>query len=129
MARKVQYEPLQPVHRRHLAELLAQLAPYAANERHPLHTHASHLLSTICWYWTADAYDPKSKRVIRDAFKTDWTRLRYTKKAHERWQMNIERRKADPTHKPFAGIQHDHSVPRDVLLALMVRPPICVKGI
>lgn len=129
MARKIKHEPLLPVHRRHLAELLAQLAPHAANEQDPLQTHAAHLLSTICWYWSADAYNPNSGRVVRDGFKTDWTRLRYTAKAYARWETNVARRKADPKHKEFAGIQHDHAVPRDVLLSLMMRPPSSVASI
>jgi hypothetical protein len=129
MGRRVQHQPLLPVHRRHLAELLAQLAPYAADPAHPLNTHAAHLLSTICWYWSADGYDPNAKRVVRDAFKTDWTRLRYTKEAHDQWQLNLALRKANRKHKEFAQIRHDHAVPRKKLLELMVRNPITVDRV
>mgnify|MGYP000281516088 CR=1 FL=1 len=129
MAPKRQYEPLLPVHRRHIAQLLADLAPHAADATHPFNTHASTLLSELCWYWSADGHDPASGRVKRDAFKTDWTRLHHTHDAHSLWKENLARRKSDPKVKEFANIQHDHAVPRNVLIQLMVRPPIVADRI
>ena len=110
-----EYEGLGAPHREWLiaqANLITQLARSGTD---PVGVCAAKFIDWIVWFWTADGCHPRSGAVRRDAIKHDPRHLNSTAAARRAIKAA-----AKAGIRPSSVVEHEHAVPKRVLIRLML---------